>query len=269
MAAVPPRPPRPFVLAVLVVAGLLVGTIGVGMLVGGPRVTGGGPAGVVAGSETGASGETGAPGQAGQPRDRVVVEPERVTATRPDEAAGVLPGTVPRRLSGRLEIADGSAPAPGPGPVRTVRVEVEQGLPIDVDLFARFVMDTLNDPRGWGADGSVSFARTDGEADIRVLVGSPATVDRLCAPLATNGRWSCGRYGHAAINADRWVDGARAFLAAGGDITTYRQYLVNHEVGHLLGAQHTGCPETGATAPIMLQQSLGLDGCEPNGWPHP
>jgi hypothetical protein len=265
MAIVPPRLPRPLVLAILVAVGLLVGTFAVGSLVGGPRVSGGDPAGVLAGDAT--DEETGSPSGSGP--EVVVVDPETPRGSDADSAAGVLPGAVPSSLGGRFLVAPGVEPAPGPGPGRTVRVEVEDGLPIDVDAFARFVMETLNDPRGWGADGSVSFGRTDGEADIRVLVGSPATIDALCAPLATNGRWSCGRYGHAALNAVRWVDGAPKFAEAGGDLTTYRHYLVNHEVGHLLGAQHTGCPGEGVVAPIMLQQSLGLGGCTPNGWPHP
>lgn len=201
--------------------------------------------------------------------DTVEVAEDAVTTA--NTLAGIRPGDVPRSSSGAFAVAPGSSPAPGPGRVATVRVEVEDGVPVDVAALAAFVMDTLNDPRGWGADGSVSFARTDGpDPEIRVLVASAATVDAMCAPLRTNGRWSCGRYGHAALNADRWVSGAPAFLEAeGADLTTYRQYLVNHEVGHLLGHQHTGCPAPGAIAPVMLQQSIRLEGCRPNGWPNP
>ena len=86
----------------------------------------------------------------------------------------------------------GTDPGPGTGAVRTVRVEVEDGLAVDGPAFAATVMATLNDPRGWGADGSVSFARTDGDAELRVILASPATVDDLCAPLDTGGEVSCG-----------------------------------------------------------------------------
>lgn len=203
----------------------------------------------------------------------VVVEPQPVTVTDPaalaDEAAGVLPGDVPEKLSGDLVVVPGNEQAPGSGGVTTIRVEVERGLPVDAGLFARFVMETLNDPRGWGADGSRSFARTDTEADLRVVLASAGTVDQMCAPLATNGQWSCGRYGHAALNANRWFFGSEAFVTAGGDLTEYRRYLLNHEIGHLIGQQHVGCPAPGALAPIMLQQSIGLQGCVPNGWPNP
>ena len=43
--------------------------------------------------------------------------------------------------------------------------------------------------------------------------------------------------------------------------------VVNHETGHWLGRGHAGCPRPGALAPVMMQQSKGLDGCRLNPWP--
>ena len=87
------------------------------------------------------------------------------------------------------------------------------------------------------------------------------------------------------LNESRWVRGAVPFQ---GDLGSYRQYLINHEVGHAVGfAEHVPCPEPNALAPIMMQQTLSLnnaqlremspddnypdnpDTCRPNPWPYP
>ncbi|WP_152192710.1 DUF3152 domain-containing protein [Georgenia satyanarayanai] len=184
------------------------------------------------------------------------------------EQGGLWRTDVPHDAGGRLRTVPGATAAPHEADrVVTVRVEVETGLGVDGREFARQVMATLNDPRGWGHDGSVVFARTDGEADVDLTLASPATTDELCAPVDTGGTVSCGRVGYAVLNAVRWAQGAETFLEAGGTVAEYRHYLVNHEVGHVIGHGHVACPAPGERAPVMVQQTLGLGGCLPNGWP--
>ena len=86
------------------------------------------------------------------------------------------------------------------------------------------------------------------------------------------------------INEARWVRGAMPFQ---GDMGSYRQYLINHEVGHALGYhRHEGCSQEGGLAPVMMQQTfttsddiaakfdpdtVDADGktCRFNPWPYP
>jgi hypothetical protein len=205
-----------------------------------------------------------APPALAEPLDDTTIGPGGLTLA--DSRGGLLSLAVPYSASGNLVVVPGSDPAPHPErSVRTVRVEVEEGLEIDGEVFAEFVMAALNDPRGWGGDGSLSFARTDGAAQIRVVLATPAKVDAMCAPLRTRGVYSCGRNGHAAINHTRWVQATDEFT----DFTQYRQYVVNHEVGHLLGRPHVSCPAAGRLAPIMQQQSIKVAPCLPNAWPYP
>jgi len=187
--------------------------------------------------------------------------------TPQDVLAGLRSRTVVADAGGRSTVVRGRVAAPGRGPVRSVRVEVEHGLPVDGSRFAAFALAALNDPRSWGRGGAVTFARTDGrDADMVLLLASPRTTDELCHPLDTRGVASCAVGGRAILTFHRWVKATPEYA---GDPTAYRRYLVNHEIGHLLGHRHVRCPGRGRPAPVMQQQTYGLKGCRPNSWPHP
>ncbi|MEJ5944905.1 DUF3152 domain-containing protein [Pseudokineococcus basanitobsidens] len=194
--------------------------------------------------------------------------------TDPDRAAGVLSPEVPDAASGRLVAVPGAEDpgggAPADAEVVGVRVLVEEGLPADAGAVAGTVLDVLQDPRGWAQDGW-AFARTDGAegsrpVDVDVVLASPDLAEELCAPLDTDGVLSCRTGDRVVLTWYRWVRGAEAY---GEDREDYRRYLLAHEVGHFLGHGHERCPGPGEPAPVMLQQTKGLQGCTPNPWPHP
>lgn len=194
-------------------------------------------------------------------------EPELTTApATPSRSAAETSTVVPSKGSGRFVTAPIADTTSGDrGSAFTYTVEVEDTLKYDPGQVATTVDRTLTDRRGWSATTKTTFQRVAvPNASTRILLATPATVDRLCAPLRTNGQVSCRNGSLVVLNALRWAKGAPAY---GDDVDGYRQYLINHEVGHRLGREHQICPGPGATAPLMVQQTKGLQGCEKNPWP--
>ena len=174
--------------------------------------------------------------------------------------------------AGTLSIVDGSSEVYGSGPLQRFVVEVEDGIGVDGAAFAEAVTQTLGDPRSWGNGGRMSFQRVGAaeaaadQYEFRVSLVSPGSMETYCPGVGTGGYTSC-RYGErAVINLARW---ATAVPHYDGDLATYRPYVINHEVGHALGNGHKPCPGPGQVAPVMQQQTLGLDGCVKNAWPFP
>nr|WP_079172000.1 DUF3152 domain-containing protein [Streptomyces qinglanensis] len=179
--------------------------------------------------------------------------------------------------SGRFSAVPGHQKGSGKGEVVRYRVEVEGGVPLDGELFARAVHKTLNDERSWAHNGKRSFERvSSGKARFVITLASPRTTDVWCAKSGldtSQEKVSCDSAAtdRVMINAWRWARGAETF---GPDhMRAYREMLINHEVGHRLGHGHVGCPADGKPAPVMMQQTkyLTTQGktCRINAWPHP
>jgi hypothetical protein len=181
--------------------------------------------------------------------------------------SATVPPQVPRRGAGTFAVAAGQTNRVGRGQLLSYRVETENGSRVDVNRFAAEVDATLGDTRGWTADGRWSFRRiSTGRPDFVVRLATPDTVDKICgaAGLQTGGYVSCRTGPFVMINLARWELAVPDYK---GDVNLYRRYVVNHEVGHRLGHRHELCPGKGRIAPIMMQQTYGLNGCVPNGWP--
>lgn len=161
------------------------------------------------------------------------------------------------------------------------------------DSFAAMVDATLSNPKSWIADPEVAFEHVDQstlpegkEPDFRFQLSSAETTHKVCGnsyKLETSCFMPIGN--RVVINESRWIRGALPFA---GDIGGYRQYVINHELGHGIGyAAHQACPEKGRLAPVMMQQTLSLNNrtlhdlnpdevygeddteCLANPWPYP
>jgi hypothetical protein len=213
-----------------------------------------------------------------------------------------LPNGIPftQAGAGKWHVVPGSGPKVGTGRLYTYTIEVEDGIdPASYagdDAFATAVEGTLSNPaQGWTWDGKIAFQRVDANfpnPSFKVSLTTPETTHRPDAcGFQIKFEASCYRksLGRVLINLARWVRGAKAY---GADMTGYRQYAINHEVGHALGNQHVGCGGTDQPAPVMMQQSFGVnddyvamlndipggdkgkvakDGriCKTNSWPNP
>lgn len=202
-------------------------------------------------------------------------EPTSSPSSAPDPAAGPT-ADLTERHDGIVQsetVGDGTwtvaeaatASQPADEAAHSYALRVENGIDIDAAEAAAEVAAVLADPRGWQTTDGVFFQQVDDpeQADFTISIASPPTVDELCAPARTGGVWSCRIGPDVALNSDRW----QYLTPTYDDPAEYRAYLVNHEVGHYLGHQHVSCGGEGLAAPVMLQQSIDLEGCRPNAWP--
>jgi hypothetical protein len=215
---------------------------------------------------------------------------------------GILPDGGPFTEAGGKDwhVVPGGTAQVGRGVARVFKytVEVEDGIDSAAfggdDAFARMVDQTLANPKGWAHNPQLAFVRIDGSAaetpDFRVSMSSPATVRVGCGyefPLETscyNPSFGPDAQPRVFLNEARWVRGAVPFE---GDVGSYRQYLINHEVGHAIGyLRHEPCEKPGGLASVMMQQTFSTadddaarfdpewvkpDGkaCRFNPWPYP
>ena len=135
----------------------------------------------------------------------------------------------------------------------------------DRTAFMLDVHSILEDDQGWKKSGITFCPAMGNHPDFDIILALPDEVDRLCDPIKTNGEVSCAHYesGVAVINYERWTKATPAWK----ELEDYRRYVINHEVGHLLGMDHRHrCTKSGK-APLMMQQSRKKVKCETNSLP--
>jgi hypothetical protein len=182
--------------------------------------------------------------------------------------------------TGTFTVIPGSGPVVGTGTVHRYTIEAENGITgIDLATFAATVQSVLSDPRSWTAGAGVALQRVDsGPVDFHVTLTSSITVRGLCGydiPIETSCFAPAGQYSstvnRVVLNDSRWVRGDAAYIA---DLTSYRNYMINHETGHALGHLHAHNCLSNGLAPAMMQQTIGLNTpsgqiCQANPWPYP
>ena len=140
----------------------------------------------------------------------------------------------------------------------TYSVVVDPDVDFSLQDFARDVAICLADPNGWESKG-YRFFQVKRNPQVRIRLTSKTGLRKI----GCDDNLSCAELGgnEVRINADNWKHGS---AKSGQNLDGYRQYVISHEMGHILGQDHVKCPGKGLPAPIMLQQTLGLHGCLPN-----
>ncbi|MFG2048815.1 DUF3152 domain-containing protein [Micromonospora sp. NPDC048935] len=188
-----------------------------------------------------------------------------------------VPGPVPSAGTGTFDYDARSGPVLGrAGELRRYRVAVESGSNEAVADFAQAVQVALAGPGSWVDSGSLRLQQVPGGAprDFTVYLATARTAGQMCArggvDIRVDGRpyTSCRAPGQVIINLDRWRLSVPHLVSARVPLDVYRTYVVNHEVGHQLGHRHERCPGAGRPAPVMMQQTLFLNGCRVNPWPY-
>ena len=135
----------------------------------------------------------------------------------------------------------------------------------NLGAFKTEVAEILADPRGWRSAG-IAFEEVSSGAPMTIYLATAETLPSFASICSS--QWSCRAGANVAINQTRWEDATDTWKAQNGTtLAGYRHMVVNHEVGHWLGYDHRYCTTPGKAAPLMMQQSKGLNGCTPNPWP--
>lgn len=207
---------------------------------------------------------------------------------QPPPATAIPAPPLPTGGNGSFVIAPGGGQVIGTGQRRIkYRVEMENGINWGANVvwtapdFADRVDKILAEPLGWTlsaqhpvtnrdvnlSNASWSFQRVGGnDYDVQVRLATAGTVQRLCAQVGINvdAVYSC-RFGKTLmINLTRWLNGADGYPVSLAD---YRSAVINHEMGHFLGFDHMRCTGPGKPGPIMMTQTIDLQGCVPNVHP--
>lgn len=194
--------------------------------------------------------------------------PSATGTESPSSSASASPSASPTKsikASGDFDWATTTAAASGSqGTLYRYAVAVESSAKLKVNSVAGDIAGVLNDPRSWTGDGDVRFALvSQAKAEVKVYLASTKTASSLCDGDGEAG-YTCVVGDTVVINAAQWKTAAAGYA---GDLTRYREFLINHAFGHLIGKKHAECGGKGKKAPVMLQQGAGLFGCTANPWP--
>lgn len=145
--------------------------------------------------------------------------------------------------------------------MKTLRYKIS----IDSDIkrnqknFERDVHKILTNKKSW----PINFIIDNNHYDFEIILTPAKKVEYTChfKGLSCADIYNKKIY----INNYRWTKGAKPSELS---LQDYRIYLINHEVGHILGLGHSK-PIKNRKVPVMNQHTLGIKPGKPYMWPLP
>lgn len=133
------------------------------------------------------------------------------------------------------------------------------------DLIGKLAA-TYADDRGWNDGGTIAFEHVDSGCRYTVWLSAPQYMTSFGA--ICDDYYNCQVGTNVIVNDDRWEKATDPWNQTGRSVEEYRSLIINHETGHRLGfLDNPTCSQPGQLAPVMMQQSISLNGCLFNPWP--
>jgi len=145
----------------------------------------------------------------------------------------------------------------------TYSIEFDENIVINRNLVIKKINEVLDDKRGWERLGyRFRYVIRKSDAEFKIKIVNEEKIVKICKFSGL----SCADMTRKIIyiNVKRWRRGSKGSKLT---LDNYRTYLINHEMGHLLGRGHNKCGKGDTKVPVMVQQTLGIGDCKPNPWP--